>query len=236
MRAHHAGERVAVGDADPGKPERGGARDQLLRMRRAAQEREIRRRRQLGVAAREADHLPSPLAGRRWTRAARPDEGSAHKRLSGGMRLTARPLAPDPSPARAEGKLGARLHHGRPHRARIVSMTLARSLRIWWFQNRAIAKPCPRSHASRAASRGLSACCAPSHSTMRRQARNRRSRRCKIAERNLTAQFRVSARRRSRSRRHSASSGIRRMQRASFARAIGRARELGDGTTALHRS
>ena len=56
MRAHHASERVAVGDADPRQPERGGARDQLLRMRRAAQEREIRRCRQLGVAAREADH------------------------------------------------------------------------------------------------------------------------------------------------------------------------------------
>jgi hypothetical protein len=65
MRAHHAGERIAVGDADPGKPERGGARDQLLRVRRAAQEREIRRRRQLGVAARKADHaLPSACGGK----------------------------------------------------------------------------------------------------------------------------------------------------------------------------
>ena len=36
MSAHDAGERVAVGDPDPRKPERGGARRHLLRMRRAA--------------------------------------------------------------------------------------------------------------------------------------------------------------------------------------------------------
>ena len=48
VRAHDAGERVAVGDPDPGKPELGGARDHLLGMRGSAQKRKIRHRRQFG--------------------------------------------------------------------------------------------------------------------------------------------------------------------------------------------
>ena len=48
MRAHDAGERVAVGDADPGEAQLGRARDQFLGMRSAAQKRKIRRRRELG--------------------------------------------------------------------------------------------------------------------------------------------------------------------------------------------
>ena len=48
VRAHNSGERVAVGDPDPGELKLGCARDHLLGMRRSAQEREIRRRRQFG--------------------------------------------------------------------------------------------------------------------------------------------------------------------------------------------
>ena len=56
VRAHDAGERVAVGDSDPGEPQFRRSRDHLLRMRGPAQKREIRRRRQLGEARLEADH------------------------------------------------------------------------------------------------------------------------------------------------------------------------------------
>ena len=107
MGAHHAGERIAVGDADPGKPERGGARDQLLRMRRAAQEREIRRRRQLGVAAARGGSLPSPPSGRLT-----PAQPVAPER----RRRAAPPL---PLAARARNAAPVR-HHGRPQRATIV--------------------------------------------------------------------------------------------------------------------
>ena len=58
MRAHDARERVAIGYPDPRQPQRRRARDEFLRMRGAAKERKIRRRRKLGEARREADHLP----------------------------------------------------------------------------------------------------------------------------------------------------------------------------------
>ena len=43
IRAHHARDAVAVRDADAGKPESGSAGDEFLRMRRAAQKREMSR-------------------------------------------------------------------------------------------------------------------------------------------------------------------------------------------------
>ena len=60
MRAHDAGERVAVGDPDPGQLQLGRARDHLLRMRGPAQKRKIRHPRQLGEARLEADHPNTP--------------------------------------------------------------------------------------------------------------------------------------------------------------------------------
>src|SRR5271163_512581 len=63
MRPDDAGERVAIGDSDPGDAEFGGARDKLFWMRSPAQKRKIRRRRQLGETRRDADHRPSPLTG-----------------------------------------------------------------------------------------------------------------------------------------------------------------------------
>ena len=60
MRAHDAGERVAIGDADPGEAQLGRARDEFLGVRSAAQKRKIRRRRELGEARREADHANTP--------------------------------------------------------------------------------------------------------------------------------------------------------------------------------
>ena len=101
MRAHDAGERVAIRDPDSREPKFGGARDHLLGMRGPAQKRKIRHRRQFGELRLEPDHpLPSPASGRRWTRAARPDEG---KRT---------------------------LHHGKPHVAAIVASTLSRAVRM----------------------------------------------------------------------------------------------------------
>ena len=92
VRAHDAGERVAIGDADPRQTEFGGARDELFRVRSAAKERKIRRRREFGEARGEADHLPSPLAG----------EGGAPKaRRMRGRRASAffpRASRRDPSP------------------------------------------------------------------------------------------------------------------------------------------
>ena len=49
MRPHHAGQRIAVGDADGGKPQLRRPLHHLLRVRRPPQEREIGRRHQLGV-------------------------------------------------------------------------------------------------------------------------------------------------------------------------------------------
>src|ERR1700677_172454 len=48
MRAHNTGERVAIGDPDPGEAEFGGARGHLLGMRGSAQKGKIRHRRQFG--------------------------------------------------------------------------------------------------------------------------------------------------------------------------------------------
>ena len=48
MRAHHAGQRIAVGDADGGEPQLRRLPDHLVRMRRPAQEREVGGRHQLG--------------------------------------------------------------------------------------------------------------------------------------------------------------------------------------------
>ena len=58
--AHHAGEAVAVGDADGGKAEFVGGRDHLLRMRSAAQEGKVGGHRQFGIGV----HFPPPLWGR----------------------------------------------------------------------------------------------------------------------------------------------------------------------------
>ena len=49
MAAHHARQRVAVGDADGVEPEFGTLRHHFLRMRGSAQEREIRGHRQFGI-------------------------------------------------------------------------------------------------------------------------------------------------------------------------------------------
>ena len=60
MGAHHAGERIAIGDANPGKPEPRRLRDQFLGMRGAAQKRKIGRRREFGEARLGADHTSPP--------------------------------------------------------------------------------------------------------------------------------------------------------------------------------
>ena len=52
VRAHHAGDRIAVGDAEAGEAERLGLLDQLLRMRAAAQEGEIGGDGKLGIGGR----------------------------------------------------------------------------------------------------------------------------------------------------------------------------------------
>ena len=52
VRAHDAGKRVAVGDGERGQAQRLRLRDELLAMRGAAQEREVGRDLQLGVARR----------------------------------------------------------------------------------------------------------------------------------------------------------------------------------------
>ena len=54
VRAHHAGQRVAVGDADGGQPQLRRLPDHLLRMRGPAQEREVGGGHQLG----EGGHTP----------------------------------------------------------------------------------------------------------------------------------------------------------------------------------
>ena len=50
MGAHHAGQRVAVGDGERLEAERGGGDRQLVGVRRAAQEAEVRGDLELGVA------------------------------------------------------------------------------------------------------------------------------------------------------------------------------------------
>ena len=68
MRAHDAGEGVAVGDPDPRKPELRRPRHHLLGMRGPAQEREIRRRRQFGEA--RLDHHLLSAGGEKVARSA----------------------------------------------------------------------------------------------------------------------------------------------------------------------
>ena len=62
VRAHDSGERVAVGDPDSGKAELGGARDHLLRVRGAAQKREIGRRREFSEPRLKPDQGAAPRA------------------------------------------------------------------------------------------------------------------------------------------------------------------------------
>src|SRR5262249_5660699 len=50
--AHHAGDAVAISDADTGQAQREGLQDELFWMRRAAQEREIGRDRELRIGGR----------------------------------------------------------------------------------------------------------------------------------------------------------------------------------------
>jgi hypothetical protein len=50
VRTHNAGQRIAVGDAERRQPEQLGLGEQLLDMRSPAQEREVRRHLELGVA------------------------------------------------------------------------------------------------------------------------------------------------------------------------------------------
>ena len=60
--AHHAGQRVVIGDADDGKPQFAGLMHIGARIRSAAQEREIRGDADLGIIGRflEAGHTNSP--------------------------------------------------------------------------------------------------------------------------------------------------------------------------------
>ena len=59
VSAHHAGKRIAVGDADGGKPEFIGARHHFLRMRGAAQEGKIGGDGQFGVGVHRIAHANS---------------------------------------------------------------------------------------------------------------------------------------------------------------------------------
>ena len=63
MRAHDAGERIAVGDPDPGEPEPGCARDHFLGMRGPAQEGEIGRRREFREPRLKLDQGAAPARG-----------------------------------------------------------------------------------------------------------------------------------------------------------------------------
>ena len=72
MRAHDAGEAVAVGDRDRLVAERRRGRHQLVRMRGAAQEREIAGDLQLGVAGRSGEDAMDKPARRRGPCRARP--------------------------------------------------------------------------------------------------------------------------------------------------------------------
>ena len=70
---------------------------------------------------------PSPLAGEGGRAKRGRMRGRAARRSEAA--LARRPLTPDPSPARGEGDIAPQPHHGRPHRARIVSTTFAPSRR-----------------------------------------------------------------------------------------------------------
>ena len=72
MGAHDPGERIAVGDAEPGEAEPRRLGDQLLGMRGPAQKREIRRRRQFGEAGLGADHANNPCRNHRARAVSRP--------------------------------------------------------------------------------------------------------------------------------------------------------------------
>ena len=67
VRPHDAGERVAVGDADPGETEHDRLGDELLRVRGAAQEGEVGRYAELGEALGlgETNHANSPCMNQR---------------------------------------------------------------------------------------------------------------------------------------------------------------------------
>jgi hypothetical protein len=56
MRAHDAGQRVAIRDPDPGKLKLGRALNHLLGMRGSAQKRKIRHRREFGEPRLKPDH------------------------------------------------------------------------------------------------------------------------------------------------------------------------------------
>ena len=86
MRAHDAGERIAIRDPDPRKPKLGGARDHLLGMRGPAQKRKIRHRRQFGEPRLKADHLSLPPA--RGGKVA----GRSRGRMRGSAAFCRRPL------------------------------------------------------------------------------------------------------------------------------------------------
>ena len=58
---HHAGQRVVIGDADGGKPQLAGLMHILLRMRAAAQEREIRGDSDLGIAMPSGSSCEQPM-------------------------------------------------------------------------------------------------------------------------------------------------------------------------------
>ena len=98
---------------------------------------------------------PFSPCGRRCRRRRRM-RGSRRKAHCAKAPSGADPVTPNPSPTKGEGNLA--LHHGRPHRARIVFSTFSRSCRISWFQNRTTTKPWARSQSSRRPSRRLSAC------------------------------------------------------------------------------
>ena len=68
VSAHHAGKRIAVGDADGGKPEFVGARHHFLGMRGAAQEGKVSRDREFGIGVhRIYSRKQSPYAKRPCT-------------------------------------------------------------------------------------------------------------------------------------------------------------------------
>jgi ATP-dependent helicase HrpB len=87
------------------------------RSQRAEEARRLAR----GLATRTTElalAFPSPFAGEGGRRS-RPDEGSGAKRRDE-ARLAVRPLTPDPSPARGEGKIGALLASAYPDRIAIA--------------------------------------------------------------------------------------------------------------------
>src|SRR5260370_515434 len=96
MRAHHAGDAVAVAQPHPEECEPRGLRDQLLGMRAAPQEGEIRRDGELDVAECNglSRHLP-PCGG------GRPAEGRSGGGYFFGGSVSYPP--PYPSPTRGEG-------------------------------------------------------------------------------------------------------------------------------------